>query len=90
MSVSCLMSIGYSVVPFIKYSTQQTSFEYRHFCQNEIYAFLKKLMFYKIMNLITEFMGKSRIEAEYSKPTQLCNRNTNSTNINTSVVERMC
>lgn len=42
------------------------------------------------MNLITEFMGKSRIEAEYSKPTQLCNRNTNSTNINTSVVERMC
>lgn len=39
----------------------------------------------KITNLkITEFMGNNGGEADYSKPMQLCNQSTNSTNKNTS------
>lgn len=49
-------------------------------------------MFCNIMNLITELMGKSGVEADCSKPMQLCHQTntvTNSINTNTSTGQRM-
>lgn len=73
------MSTGYSIIQFIPLLLSTgISVTMR-------YMILEKVMFCKIMNLKIRVYEKNVVEAGYSKPMQLCNQCTKSTNKNTSM-----